>query len=76
VKSLLNLEERAIEKDSVIVIVYQDKGRDSTIEEKSNRKLRELQVSMLYNPRYLEEKESYKVNLNGLRSYFSLSHSR
>ncbi len=75
-KSLLNLEERAIEKDSVIVIVYQDKGRDSTIEEKSNRKLRELQVSMLYNPRYLEEKESYKVNLNGLRSYFSLSHSR
>jgi len=76
VKSLLNLEERAIEKDSVIVIVYQDKGRDSTIEEKSNRKLRELQVSMLYNPRYLEEKESYEVNLNGLRSYFSLSHSR
>ncbi len=75
-KSLLNLEERAIEKDSVIVIVYQDKGRDSTIEEKSNRKLRELQVSMLYNPRYLEEKESYEVNLNGLRSYFSLSHSR
>lgn len=75
-KSLLNLEERAIEKDSVIVIVYQDKGRDSTIEEKSNRKLRELQVSMLYNPRYFEEKESYKVNLNGLRSYFSLSHSR
>jgi len=76
VKSLLNLEERAIEKDPVIVIVYQDKGRDSTIEEKSNRKLRELQVSMLYNPRYLEEKESYEVNLNGLRSYFSLSHSR
>ena len=75
-KSLLNLEERAIEKDPVIVIVYQDKGRDSTIEEKSNRKLRELQVSMLYNPRYLEEKESYEVNLNGLRSYFSLSHSR
>ena len=72
---MFNLEERAIEKDTVIVIVYQDKGRDSTIEEKSNRKLRELQVSMLYNPRYLEEKESYEVNLNGLRSYISLSHS-
>ena len=76
VKNLLKLEEWAEEKDSVMVIIYEDKRRDSIREEKPNRKLRELQVSMLYNPRYLEEKESYVVNLKALRSYFSLSHSR
>jgi hypothetical protein len=72
VKLLLELKEWAEEKDSVVVENYQEYNG----EEKPNRKLRELQVSMLHNPRYREEKESYAVNLKALRSYYSLSHPR
>lgn len=68
-KILLELKGWA-KDDSVVVKIYQDDRR----EEKPNHKLRELQISMLYNPRYLEEKESYAVNLDALRSYYSLSH--
>ena len=69
---LLELKEWAEEKDSVMVENYQEYER----EKKPNRRLRELQVSMLYNPRYREEKESYAVNLKALRAHYSLSHSR
>ena len=71
-KLLLKLKEWVEERDSVLGENYQDYNG----EEKSNRKLRELQVSMLNNPRYPEEKELYKANLDSLRSYFSLSHPR
>jgi len=72
VKLLLELKVWVEDRDSVLGEKYQEYNG----EEKSNRKLRELQVNMLYNPRYLEEKESYAVNLDALRSYFSLSHPR
>jgi CRISPR/Cas system endoribonuclease Cas6 (RAMP superfamily) len=72
VKFLLELKEWAEEIDSVMVKNYQEYKR----EEKPNRKLRELQIIVMYNPRYLEEKESYAVNLDALRSYYSLSHPR
>jgi len=72
VKSLLELEEWVEEKDSVMVESYQENNG----EVKPNRKLRELQVSMLYNPRYKEEKESYAVNLEALRSYYSIGYPR
>ena len=71
-KLLLELKVWVEDRDSVLGEKYQEYNG----EEKSNRKLRELQVNMLYNPRYLEEKESYAVNLDALRSYFSLSHPR
>ncbi|MFX1281843.1 MAG: hypothetical protein ACFFA3_21010, partial [Promethearchaeota archaeon] len=72
-KKIIKLKEWAKE-DSVVVVIYQDKKKDKIKEEKLNRKMRKLQMSMLYNPRYLEEKESYKVNLDALRSYYSLGH--
>lgn len=75
-KNLLELKEWAKEKDSVVVEIYQDERKDSIREEKPNQKLRELQINMLYNPRYREEKKSYAVNLDALRSYYSLSHPR
>ena len=72
VKSLLELEEWVEEKDPVMVESYQENNG----EVKPNRKLRELQVSMLYNQRYKEEKESYAVNLEALRSYYSIGYPR
>jgi len=75
VKNLLELKERAKE-DSVVVEIYQDEREDSIEEEKHNRKFRKLQISMLYNPRYQEEKTAYKIHLDALRSYYSLSHPR
>ena len=74
--NLLELKEWAKEKDSVVVEIYQAEKKDSIREEKQNRKFRELQLNMLFNPRYREEKESYAVNLDALRSYYSLSHPR
>ena len=73
-KNLLELKEWAKEKDSVVVEIYQDDKEDSIKEEKQNRKFRELQINMLYNPRYREEKELYAINLDALRSYYSLGH--
>ena len=70
VKNIIKLKEWAREEDSVVVVIYQDKKEDSIKEEKSNRKLRELQISMLFNPRYQEEKENYKIKLDALRSYY------
>lgn len=72
-KKIIKLKEWAKE-DSVVVVIYQDKKKDKIKEEKLNRKMRKLQMSMLYNPRYLEEKESYAINLDALRSYYSLGH--
>lgn len=72
-KKIIKLKEWAKE-DSVVVVIYQDKKKDSIKEKKPNRKMRELQMTMLYNPRYQEEKESYKVKLDALRSYYSLGH--
>ena len=71
-KKLLELKEWAEKRDSVLVENYQEYNG----EEKSNRKLRELQLNGLYNPRYCEEKESYRVNLDALRSYYSIGHPR
>lgn len=76
VKNLLELKVWAKEEDSVVGETYQDDKEDSIKEEKQNRKFRELQLNMLYNPRYKEEKEAYKVNLDALRSYYSLGHPR
>ncbi|MBY8989309.1 MAG: hypothetical protein KGD58_01015 [Candidatus Lokiarchaeota archaeon] len=73
---MLKLKEWAKEEGSVVVEIYQDDKEDSIKEEKQNRKFRELQLNMLYNPRYKEEKESYTVNLDALRSYYSLGHPR
>lgn len=71
-KKLLQLKEWAEERDSVLVENYQEYNE----KEKSNRKLRELQLNGLYNPRYSEEKESYRVNLDALRAYYSIGHPR
>ena len=76
VKNLLELKEWVKEEGSVVVETYQDDKEDSIKEEKQNRKFRELQLNMLYNPRYQEEKEAYTVNLDALRSYYSLGHPR
>jgi hypothetical protein len=75
-KNLLELKEWAKEKDSVVDEIYQAEKKESIREEKQNRKFRELQLNMLYNPRFKEEKESYAVNLDALRSYYRLSHPR
>ncbi|MFW9875808.1 MAG: hypothetical protein ACFFG0_22110 [Candidatus Thorarchaeota archaeon] len=40
-------------------------------EKNQNQRLRELNVSMLYNLRYHEEKEKYLTNLNALRVYYN-----
>jgi hypothetical protein len=74
VKNLLELKEWAKEKDSVVDEIYQADKEDNKKEEKFKRKFRELQINTLYNLRYREEKESYKVNLNALRAYYGLGH--
>jgi len=72
---LIELKKWAKE-DSVVVVILKVVSKEGIREEKQNHKLRELQISMLYNPRYLEEKKLHSVNLDALRSYYSLSYPR
>jgi len=73
---LQELKKWAKEEDSVVDEIYQDDEKNDIGEEKLNRKFRELQINMLYNPRYREEKKSYKVNLDALKAYYGLARPR
>jgi hypothetical protein len=72
---LLELEKWAKE-DSVVVDIFKEVSKEGKREKKQNRRLRELQISMLYNPRYREEKKSNTINLDALRSYNNLNYLR
>ncbi|MFX1346237.1 MAG: hypothetical protein ACFFBC_12735 [Promethearchaeota archaeon] len=63
-------------EDSVVVVIFKDVSKEGIKEERQNHNVRDLQINMLYNPRYREEKNSYSVNLDALRSYYSLSYPR
>jgi hypothetical protein len=67
VKILLELKEWAEEKEfsQVKRIPEIHKGR------KLNRRMRELHVRMLYNPRYSDEKEKYIIDLNALKAKYN-----
>lgn len=64
---LLELKELAEKRESVRL----EKTQELVNEKIQNRRLRELNVSMLYNPRYIEERERYITNLNVLRISYS-----
>ena len=64
---LLELKELAEERESARL----ERSQELEKEEKPNQKLRELNVSMLYNPRYIEERERYLTNVNVLRVSYS-----
>lgn len=66
-KNLLELKEWAETKEFAHVkrIPEIHKGK------KLNRKMRELHVRMLYNPRYCDEKEKYVINLNALKANYN-----
>jgi len=60
---MLELKELAENRESVRL----ERTQELANEKNQNRRLRELNVSMLYNPRYVEERERYLTNLNALR---------
>jgi len=63
VEILLELKELAENRESVRLERIQELANEKI----QNQRLRELNVSMLYNPRYIEERERYLANLNVLR---------
>jgi len=63
VEKLLELKELAEKRESARL----ERTQELANEKIQNRRLRELNVSMLYNPRYIEERERYLTNLNVLR---------
>jgi len=63
VEKLLELKELAEKRESARL----ERTQELANEKIQNRKLRELNMSMLYNPRYIEERERYLTNLNVLR---------
>ena len=69
---LLELKELAEERESARL----ERSQELEKEEKPNQKLRELNVSMLYNPRYYEEREKNKLNLNVLKAYYKLLNAK
>jgi hypothetical protein len=64
---LLELKELAENRESA----WLEKSQELANEKNQNQRLRELSVSMLYNQRYLEEKERYSRNLNALRHTYN-----
>ncbi|MBA7554915.1 hypothetical protein ES705_47554 [subsurface metagenome] len=62
-EKLLELKELAEKRESARL----ERTQELANEKIQNRRLRELNVSMLYNPRYIEERERYLTNLNVLR---------
>lgn len=60
---MLELKELAEYRESVRLERIQELANEKI----QNQRLRELNVSMLYNPRYIEERERYLANLNALR---------
>lgn len=62
-EKLLELKELAEKRESARL----ERTQELANEKIQNRKLRELNMSMLYNPRYIEERERYLTNLNVLR---------
>ncbi len=66
-EKLLELKELAEKRESARL----ERTQELANEKIQNRRLRELNVSMLYNPRYIEERERYLTNLNVLRVSYS-----
>ncbi|MFX1343842.1 MAG: hypothetical protein ACFFAI_01955 [Promethearchaeota archaeon] len=67
---MLELEELAENRESACV----GRSQELANKENQNQRLRELRVSMLYNQRYLEERERNLINHHVLR--VSYSHNR
>ena len=62
-EKLLELKEVAEKRESARL----ERTQELANEKNQNRRLRELNMSMQYNPRYVEERERYLTNRNVLR---------
>ena len=69
---MLELKELAEKRESARL----ERTQELANEKIQNRRLRELNVSMLYNPRYYEEREKNKLNLNVLKAYYKLLNAK
>ncbi|MFX1376006.1 MAG: hypothetical protein ACFFA0_09360 [Promethearchaeota archaeon] len=63
---MLELKELVEQKEFVPVERIQEIQKG----EKLNQKIQELNMRMLFNPRYYEEKEKYLINLNVLKANY------
>jgi len=64
---LLELKELAENRESA----WLERSQELANEKRQSKRLRELRVSMLYNPRYVEERERILNDLHVLRVSYS-----